>query len=607
MTDAMMYTVWWTSLLLLVFLIWKEYKRSNRGRLVWRILTTIGSIASLICIALPISYPAKSSVASTNDAILLTEGFNNDSVAAFLQNRKNIPVYTYNASLTDAGKYQAVLLTSSDTLSGLRLHVFGYGLDKDQLSVLKLPFVFYPSPIEGFTSVYWPEKIHTGESLLVQGRYKNTSRSSIKITLSSYRTTVDSVIVPAATEQQFTLATIPKQLGRAVFTLAVIDKKDTLQKEPVPVQIEKGEPVHVLVLASSPDFENRFVKNWLSEKGYSVLVRTAVSKNRFNKEYLNIPETSADRISAALLDKFDIIIADASELAMISKGELAAVQSHVSQKSTGLIIRSDSAATARSFYSGWFPLSHADSGKQSVQLSLPDTSHDLPPLSIDHVQFIRPQYQARSLLADNRNRSFAAIALYGSGRIILTTLPNSYAWMLSGNNNAYHAVWSELLNAAIPEKTSEETWQVLAPLPKVHTPVTVALKTQASGIPQAEIAGTTIYMQQDPWLPYQWTGTYWPAKSGWQTGIGSNGQPWYWYTYTKEDWQSVEAFQKEQMNIAAGGESKRNGDQVPAGTQQPGVGDSVNSTRQPVNKRWFFLVFLFSVAYLWFENKYYNR
>lgn len=604
MTDAMIYTVWGAGLLLFVFLTWKEYKRSNRNRLAWRILATIGAIAGLVCIALPISFRTASTPETSNDAILLTNGFNTDSVAAFLGNRKNIPVYTFDASLTDAENHHANLLTGRDTLTGHVLHVFGYGLDKDQLASLASPFVFHPSAIEGLTAVDWPEKINTGEVFAVQGHYKNASRSSKKILLSSYNNTVDSIIVPAAAEQGFTLTTIPKQLGRAVFTLAVTDKKDTLQKEPVPVQIEKGEHVRVLVLASSPDFENRFVKNWLSEKGYSVLVRTAVSKNRFNKEYLNVPELDADRITASLLDKFDIVIADASELAAISKEELAAVQSHVSQKRTGLIIRSDSAASGRSFYSGWFPLSYADSGKQTIQLSLRDTAHTLPAVSIDHLQFIRPQRQVRSLLADKQNRSFAAIALYGSGRIILTTLPNSYTWMLSGNNDAFHAVWSELLAAAVSRKTSEETWQIFTSMPKVHSPVTVALKTQTAGLPQAEIAGTSIYMQQDAWLPYQWTGVYWPVRSGWQTGIGLNGQSWYWYAYAKTDWKSIEAVQLEQMNKE---QETRNKEQGTIRDQAPGIGDSVNSARKSVSKLWFFLVFLLSVAYLWFENKYYNR
>jgi hypothetical protein len=598
MTEVMMYIVVGAGLLLLAFLTWKEYHRPNRGRLLLRLLATAGAIAGLVCIALPISYHTASSRQTTREAVLLTEGFNSDSVSAFLINRKNIPVYTYNASLTDAEKHQAVLLTGPDTIAGGKLHVFGYGLDKDQLLALKSSFSFHPSAIEGFTAVYWPAKINTGEILSVQGQYKNASRSSIKIILSNYKTTFDSIIVPGAAERKFTLTTTPKQLGRAVFDLVVTGKKDTLQKEPVPVQIEKGDPVGVLVLASSPDFENRFVKNWLSEKGYSVLVRTAVSKNRFNKDYLNIPEMNADRITASLLDKFDIIIADASELATISKEELATIQSHISQKRKGLIIRSDSAATGRSFYSGWFPLSHADSGRQSIQLSLQDTSHRLPALSIDHLQFIRPQHQARSLLADKQNRSFAAMALYGSGRIILTTIPNTYAWMLSGNNDAYHAVWSELLNTAVAEKTAAETWQIFTSFPKLNTPVTVSLKTQATGIPRAEIAGTSVYMQQNPWLPYQWTGTYWPAKPGWQTGIGLNGQSWYWYAYAKEDWKSVEAVRKEQMNITAS-EAKQE--------QGTGLRESVNNTLQPVSKLWFFLLFLFCAAYLWFENKYYNR
>jgi hypothetical protein len=42
------------------------------------------------------------------------------------------------------------------------------------------------------------------------------------------------------------------------------------------------------MLSASPDFESKFLKNWLSENGYAVALRSAISKDKFNSEYINI-------------------------------------------------------------------------------------------------------------------------------------------------------------------------------------------------------------------------------------------------------------------------------------------------------------------------------
>lgn len=593
MTEMVIYIVAGATLL---FFVWKEYTRKNRGRLVWRVLATIMAVAALACMGLPMRFK-KNVEPVSKEVVLLTEGFISDSVQAFLRSNR-MPVYTFDETLLAAEKFDAKLLVYPGDIAGFRPHIFGYGLNKDQLAQLP-PYIFHPSPATGITAVHWRRKIKTGEQLAVQGNYKNTSSTPVKIVLSNFQTGFDSVTVAAGKEQFFTLAASPKQLGRVLYHIAVTGKNDTLQKEPVPVEIEQGEPVCVLMLASSPDFDNRFLKNWLSEKGYPVVVRTAISKNRFSRDYLNIAETNIGRITSSLLEKFDIILADASELAVIGKDELSAIQSFVTQKKAGLIIRSDSAATGHSFYSGFFPLSHADSGRQSVQLSLQDISHSLPAIAIDHLQFIREQPDTKPLIRDKQSRVFAALALYGAGKIVMTSIPNSFSWALSGNKEAYNEVWSEIFNAAYPDKTGKETWQVNPFIPSIHEPAAITLQTQAAGVPQAAIEGATVYMQQNAWLPYQWAATFWPVQQGWQTGIGLNGQPWYWYAFGKQEWQSVKNSRKlSAMSYQPSAVSEQKEDALRQAT---------SDKREDVSKIWFFLMFLIAASFLWFENKYLNR
>jgi hypothetical protein len=64
------------------------------------------------------------------------------------------------------------------------------------------------------------------------------------------------------------------------------------------------------MLAASPDFENRFVKDWLSQNGYTVVAKTAISTNKFDKTFLNAGSVSLDRVTSGLLDSFDVLLSD---------------------------------------------------------------------------------------------------------------------------------------------------------------------------------------------------------------------------------------------------------------------------------------------------------
>jgi hypothetical protein len=267
MTD-MQYIVAGLSLLLLCFLTWKETKRQNKARLTWRILATVFAVIGLACIALPISYNRQLPVATGNNpAILLTEGYSKESVEGLLgAGKKTVSIFTLDETLIPPAGYNSSLVTNIDSVFAKQfgvVHIFGYGLDKDELDAIKeQPIIFHPSKLSGITGIQWQHKINSGDKLSVQGSFTNPSSSAKKIVLSDFNTTLDSVIIKGTKPQPFQLTATPKQLGRAVLSLSIVDNRDTLEKEPMPVQVEQGSPVKLLMLASTPDFENRFLKNW---------------------------------------------------------------------------------------------------------------------------------------------------------------------------------------------------------------------------------------------------------------------------------------------------------------------------------------------------------
>lgn len=173
------------SVLLLVFLWWKEISRRNKARLFLRLAATLVSVISLACMCLPVNCNRTISINYANEAILLTEGFSQDSLARFLRLHKNIPVFTLDERLASAMNSPALLVTDRDVLAGKNIHamhVFGYGLSRDELAWLpKQTLIFHPSKmVTGITSIYWRSAITTGEKWYIQGRFNNASSTPKK-------------------------------------------------------------------------------------------------------------------------------------------------------------------------------------------------------------------------------------------------------------------------------------------------------------------------------------------------------------------------------------------------------------------------------------------
>ena len=335
------------SFILLCFLLWHEVKRTNKLRLKWRIIASILAVISLACMAVPVAFTVNRTVNSTKEVVLLTEGFNNDSVDSFLNNNAfQYPVYTIEpAVLKLAERYKPILTSLPEVFNGdgslAAVHVFGYGLNDEQLKELKeVPLVLHPSKIPaGITNINWQRKLTAGDKLQVQGSFNNTLNSEVKLVLRGLYTGLDSIIIPANSEHTFDLVTVPKHLDRAIYNIVALQKRDTIEAEDIPVEVIPANPIKILMLSASPDFDNKFLKNRLSEKGYAVASRSRISKNIYQKEYVNISDISLDQISPAVIEKFDVLIADATELTAISKGELNVIQSAIINKGLGLIVK----------------------------------------------------------------------------------------------------------------------------------------------------------------------------------------------------------------------------------------------------------------------------
>ena len=659
-------------LLLLGWLVWKEFRRTNRLRLIARIAASAIAVISLACLALPPSYwKTQRSASSGKEAVLLTEGYDPDSLRQFLQKAQtegvtgDIKVFGEDSVISEARAGAALF----DKLS--KLHVFGYGLTgKEWASLHPPPLTFHlSSPPTGILSVIWQQKLISGEKLRIQGSLSLPPGRPAKLLLTGMGMSLDSVVIGPGTKgpripgsdtfrnrnasglntkggaspgsgssrsknasgldssptvasagrTDFELNTIPPQSGQSIFRLYVLSgidtgsaissganapHMDTLEQEVLPIEVLPAPKLRILLLAASPDFENTFLVNWLARNGHAVATRTLISKDKSDKAFLNMPEVALEPLTAAVLDKFDLVIADAEVLQSGKPSEGASLRRQIAEKGLGLIIKADSLATGSS--NGTSPRTSSSNAPFYKDLFRVEAARDST-----RRLYIKETPGTQPLLRDSSSRILVSRGLYGSGKLVFTTLDGTYSRMLAGARDQYLAYWSLVLEAAVRSAEPEEDWQFIPQLPRVNEPVEAQLQTTRSGLPQGQFAaiGTrtdsgnatppavSVYLTQSPLLPFQWEGRYWPAEAGWQSAATLQGYAHWWYAWSAEDWPGIRRMQRVEETRAY---ITR---QAPIPTDLPFIPSHTDSQRVPVPLAWFYGLFIISCLFLWVERK----
>ena len=566
------------SLLALVFTV-QEFRRVNKRFLWLRILAILLAVSSLACLTLPLKYKGAANITNKHRTILLTDGFDADSLTTADTN-----VVTTSASIKKVYP-KARLISDLDELDKANhLHVYGYGLSEEDLSQIdNAQIVFHPAkqPM-GVINANWQHILKAGDVLHVQGRFNNTSTQKIKLVLSGLNTGLDSVMLPPNAQTEFDLSATPKTTGKMVFML----RADTAFQGSIPVHVEPVKPLRVLMLSASPDFETKFLKNWLAENGYAVALRSAISKGKFNNEYINIAQLKLDKLSAQTLAKFDVVIGDLSVLNSLSPPESAALKNALSDIGVGLLIKADSAVKT-SWLQRQFPVDR-HSGKEAppAQIII-NGKKSAGKLSYSNANIIY-QNGTQPIVKSTQGQVLVNSAMYGMGRLVFTTLNNTFSWMLNGNKADYANFWSALLNVAARKSARPNTGIEFLLVPYAEQPVQLQV-AQGKASPIA-INGDTTAAVQDPAIAFLYTLKYWPAAPGWQ-----NMQNNSWFVFGPQDWQAQQAASKLSATKIYASSHKIRAIVTKAIQQK---------VQFKVPKVYFYILLLAACTFLWAETKF---
>ncbi len=582
------------SLLLVLFLVWKEIRRPARAHLFLRLTASLLGVAALACLALPVTYSETKAGNNTGTVVLLTLGYNKDSLASY----KDLPRYTTEPSLVIPGTTLIPdlqwFLAQHPLIN--QLHVVGYGLADDELAASKamaIPIQYHaPALPAGYTAAGWPRQLHQGEWLEVQGNYNNPGKEPVKIVLTGLGARLDSATITAATTSSFRLRCKPAHQGSTLYELETSSGGKTLLTQKIPVHILPASNLQVLLLNSSPDFDNKFLSTWLYENQYQVAVRNTITKGKYSQQFLNRQAIALSTLSTALLEKFDVVIADDQALAILNASEKGALRSQI-QKGLGLVLQTDSTASLAPFTAGLQVKKQSGSPVTARPLTMPAVFTTTTPLQPAQWFSIENNRQAQPLVMDDQGAVVTAAILSGAGKLVLNTVNNTYSWILAGNRQDYAQFWSLLLHKAARSNAQTSRWEQVSAFPTVGSPVELSLATAAAGVPSIETPAGRVFLSQKAWHPHSWTGSYWPVTSGWQT-IHQQEDSLQLYIYGKEDWTTIKAAASIINNTRYSAVS------TPGKSSNGTLNEKEKKQVPPVI---FALVFLACCSYLWFEGK----
>jgi len=588
------YPMFIAAAVLFFFLLYKEIKRANKDRLFFRVLAVLAAVTALVFIIVPLTYKVSRS-SNANELLLLSNGADSKAI-------KEGNYFTTDSSvLLNSGlkglRYVpdlAYYLQAHQDIN--RIKVSGYGLKPEELKKLdNYIYDFQPAaPPGGIISSTWPRVLKRTALLEVQGTYNNTTDRPVKLILGGLGSGLDSVTIAAGQKNAFYLKSRPKQLGRAIYSLTAVQGIDTVEKEKIPFEVEESAKLRLLVLSSFPDFEYKFLKNWLFENKYPVVFRTRISKDKFSQDELNTTAVDAANINAGMLGKFDMVIADDDELSKLNAAAVNSLQTAVNQ-GLGLMIRLSDIKPVSALGRQFRLYAAADTSSKSVRPVIMGTAAALRPIPAAQAFYIRPEPAEQVLVKDKGTKVLLSANIYGDGKIVGSAVASTYQWILAGAQDDYARFWSDVISKTARKEDRPVSWRTIPVFPVAGGQTALIYETNTSGlIPSIAVNGQKISPLQHISLPFSWESTFWPQQTGWNTVKTADNPAGHFFVFGKQDWKSLNQQQLLSENIYYSKNNMEKAKSPLAGTE---------TLEKQVSVWWFFALFLLSAGYIWFETK----
>ena len=577
-----------------VFLVYKEISRINKSQLVWRLFASLVMVLSFSFLIIPITYTVRKEE-PIHELNLITEGIVPDSLAKLTAQKYSLDFSLHSAKKGASVKFIEDLAYHLQEHPELKkVNIYGYGLKEKELSLLKNYKVsFHASAFpSGINSASWQKKIKATENLEVQGIYNNPTNQNVKLKFYGMGSTLDSAIIKANTKVKFSFNTQPKQMGKAVHQIIALQGNDTLAVESIPFEVTPKKQFRVLMLASFPDFEYKFLKKWLYENQYPVIFRSQISKDKYSSDFLNTKATDVNQIRASLLKQIDVLIMDEDEFSAITTAERSAIDAAVSE-GMGLVMRLSNAKPNGS--SQRFKRVEITSATaKTLQVNSIDHQLKLAELPFVQTLYLEPTPNEQPLFNASNGKTVVNSGLKGIGKVVVSSISSTYQWELSGEKTAYAKFWSAILANTGRKENATPSYELIPSFLTLAEEARLIVSVDDSKIPSLQFNQIELAPKQNMELPFKWDGKFWPLQAGWNK-LSINQQTENIFVFKKADWKSLKNTEKlnATLNFV---ENQSSADLDLKKVEYSGEDE--------LSKWWFFALFLLSASFLWYEQRF---
>lgn len=563
-------------IVLLAFMIWKEWQRKIKYRYA-RIVAVILIIISILGLLLQ---PVVERERESHGVVLLTPHYKAYVADSLL---KASPKLTLLRT-ADATPYRdaTVLDNFYDLYQGINLHfVLGDGLQEYVVHEIKAPFQFYKGELPtGIVTWLHPSDFKPNQVQKIQGTLRSNGASQIKLT--GPGGVEDSVSFTQQGSHDFALSLTPKPSGLFVYSVVIEDDgKSVTQK--FPVEVMEGKKLNILFIQNYPTSEMRYLKNFLSENGHALAVRSKISKDKFRYEYANRQSLRIDRLSPQILNEFDLFFIDQESLEALSKNEKSVLEESV-RHGLGLLTIYHSKDKVKN--SAFLSLSMRDIAGDTVNVNLGSSTLTFSVLPLAVIDVVEP-------IAQTKDRVLSGFVNKGAGRIAFQFLQETYRLALEGKKMEYASLWSPLVERTSRTQNPKFKIEIEQPFPRfVDEPLNVNV-IAAIARPQLMNDGILIPLREDVVIDDFWHGTIWADESGWhQFTLKQDSTKRNYYVSSPNEWQSLHISQLHKFNESVSQKNSNSNKSL-----------SIIKEQHPISLFVFFIIFLLSAGFLWLVPK----
>lgn len=426
-----------------------------------------------------------------------------------------------------------------DLASALRQHpastltLVGAGLvARDRDAVLPRDVRWQPAaPLRGWVALQPPADAAPGARFEVQAQARGVAKATAEL-LDPADSVVDRTEV--AEDGHVQLSGIARAEGRSVFQLRLLDAEGhVVDSTPVPQQTLPAAPLRLLVRASAPGPELKYLRRWAADAGIRVQVQADTGAG------LSVGD-GALPLDAASLARSDLLLLDERSLAALSAGQLVAVRQAL-REGLGVLVRSAGApsASARQRLHDLGLPAQGDGSSHALELrgdgesailaarrgplaagTLPTgygeeadrSSHNAALPTLEALALQAPGSNA--LLHDRTGKAVGSWRAAGQGRIGLLPITDSWRWVLAGRGDRHGELWSGVIaTLARAQGSGDALWS--------PQPLTWAGERQALCGVQAPLQVFNARGEGTPLIVDGATSAlrcagWWPREAGWQ-------------------------------------------------------------------------------------------